>query len=294
VTSPTSPLRLSVVVASRQEDGGPRACLDALASQRDGDTEVVVASAGAAALPEFPWTVWLEGPVEATVPGLWGLGLDRAQGDVVAFTTAQFLPSPDWLATIREAHSRLGAAGIGGPIEPPAARTFGWAIFFLRYSAYLAYRRETRVPDLAGDNTSYKRRALLDAGAIGGEFWEQEAHRKLFARGQELVFVPQMKVQQRGAPPFGVFLRQRVRHGRRFGTDRASRRGRIWRMAAFVASPLVPGVLLAKVAVRVLRARRYAGPFVRSLPALAACAGAWGLGEGRGYLDSLREGHGGG
>jgi hypothetical protein len=286
---------LSVVVASRPEDGRVRTCLEALDPQRDQGTEVVVASAaGPAEAAEFPWAVWLDAPAEATVPRLWGLGLDRARGDVVAFTTAQFRPAPDWLAAVREAHARLDAAGIGGPIvPPPTGRAFAWAVFFLRYSAYLAHRQETPVNDLAGDNASYKRSALVDAGAAGGEFWEQEAHRKLLARGQRLVFLPGMTVQQWESPPPAVFLRQRVRHGRRFGTDRASRRGRIWRMAAFAASPLVPATLLAKVTARVLRTGRHTGRLLRSLPALAACAGAWGLGEGRGYLDSIKGPYGG-
>jgi hypothetical protein len=280
------------VVASRPEDGDPAECLAALEPQRDDETEVLVASAGGRAPGRsgLTWAGHVEAPADASVPRLWGLGLSRARGEVVAFTTTQFRPSPDWLAEIRASHARLDAAGIGGPVEPPPTESaFDWAVFFLRYSAYLAHEREAAVPDLAGDNASYKRAALLAIGAGGdGEFWEQEAHRRLLARGERLVFVPGMRVRQVGSFPAGVFLRQRLRHGRRFGTDRASRHGRIWRMAALGASPLIPAVLLGKVALRVLRSRRHAGRLLLALPALAACTGAWAAGEARGYLGALR------
>ena len=282
---------VSVVVAARPEDGGPQACLEALGAQRDDAAEVVVVvSAGAAGAPsEFPWAAWLDGPPDAPVPRLWGQGLARAQGAVVAFTTTQFRPSADWLDALRRAHARLDAAGIGGPIDaPPTGRAFDWAVFFLRYSAYLGHRHETYVPDLAGDNASYKRSALSAVGADrGGEFWEQEAHRKLLGSGRTLVFVPGMRVQQVGSPPALGFLRLRVRHGRRFGWERGRRHRTAWRVAALLASPLVPALLLGKVVGRVLRTRRHLGPLVRALPALAACTAAWGAGEALGYLDAL-------
>jgi hypothetical protein len=276
-----------VVVASRPEDGDVRIALEALDGQRDAGTEVIVAVAGPAR-DGFPWAEWLAAPAEASVPRLWGAGLARAQGDVVAFTTAQFRPAPDWLAVIRAGHARLAAAGIGGPIDPPASgRAFDWAVFFLRYSAYLAYARESTVPDLAGDNASYKRSALaLVPADAAGEFWEQEAHRALHARGETLVFLPEMRVRQVGSFPAATFLRQRLRHGRRFGADRARRHGRLWRTAAVAAAPLIPVILVAKVVGRVLASGRYAGPLLRALPALLACAIAWGVGEVTGYWNA--------
>ena len=277
---------ISVVVAARREDGDLRTCLSALLAQRDDRTEVVIASAGAGhASFESPWARWLEAPADTPVPRLWGMALAQAQGAVVAFTTAQFRPSPDWLAVIRDCHARLPAAAIGGSIDPPSSgRPFDWAVYLLRYSSYLAYDRESTVPDLAGDNASYKRGALRAIGADAAEeFWEQEAHRKLLARGESLVFVPGMRVQQVASFPVAVFLRQRLRHGRRFGAERARRHGVLWRAAALCASPLIPVVLVAKVVLRVLRARRHAARLARSLPALVACAVAWAAGEARGY-----------
>ena len=281
---------ITVAVASRSEDGGPEACLAALGTQRDQGTEIVVATAGAALrAAEFPWAAWVDGPTEASVPRLWGLALARARGDVVAFTTAQFRPRPDWLAVIRSSHDRLRAAGIGGPIDPPpTGRPFDWAVYFLRYSAYLVHDGEGVIGDLAGDNASYKRASLRAIGAdTGGEFWEQEAHRQLLGRGEELVFVPGMRVQQVGSPPAAAFLRQRIQHGRRFGRDRAQRHAPTWRLVALCASPLVPLVLLAKVIARVVAARGPVSRLVEALPALAACTVAWGLGEASGYWSAI-------
>jgi hypothetical protein len=277
-----------VVVASRPDDGDPAVCLEALGPQRDETIEVLVASAEGAARPDVPWVSWIGAPAEASVPHLWGMGLARARGDLVAFTTAQFRPAPDWLAVVRDAHVRHAAAGIGGPVDPPAtSRPFDWAVFFLRYSAYLL-DAEAPIGDLAGDNASYKRAALDGiAPDAGGEFWEQEAHRGLRSRGHGLVFVPAMRVRQVGSLPAGAFLAQRVRHGRRFGWERALRHGRPWRLLALAGSPLVPAILLAKVVSRSVQSGRYRGRLLLALPALALSSAAWGLGEARGYLGSV-------
>ena len=281
---------VTVAIASRREDGDLTACLAAFETQRDDGTEIVVATAGTAfPSTEFPWACWVDGPADALVPRLWGLALSRARGDVVAFTTTQFRPRPEWLGVIRASHARLGAAGIGGPIDPPpTGRAFDWAVYFLRYSAYLAYDREVEIADLAGDNASYKRAALRSVGAdTAGEFWEQEAHRALRGGGEALVFVPGMRVQQVGSPPAGAFLGDRMRHGRRFGADRARRHATPWRLAALCAAPLIPLVVLAKVVARVLRARRPWSRLAGALPALAACCVAWGLGEASGYWSAI-------
>jgi hypothetical protein len=280
---------LSVVVAAWEDDAGLRECLDALAGQRENGTEVIVVSSAprpAWLEDRFAGVSWVEAARDLPVPGLWGLGIGRAAKDVVALTTAHFTPAADWVPVIRRSHARLESPAIGGPIEPPeGGGVVAWATYFLRYSAYVPSAREEGRQDLAGDNASYKRAAVLaEPDLLRDGFWEQDFHRRLLRAGATLTFVPQMRVRQRGS--FGVrrVLRQRFRHGRRFGRTRLRERGPGTRALYVAASPLVPVILLAKVTARVVRAGKYLGRFLAALPVLLCFVMAWAAGEATGYL----------
>ena len=97
-------------------------------------------------------------------------------------------------------------------------------------------------------------------------------------------------MRQRASFGFRRFLRQRFDHGRRFGRTRLAGRGGGARVVHILASPLVPAVLAARIAGRVLRAGSDLGPFVAALPFLACFVVAWAAGEAAGYLDAAAGG----
>lgn len=279
---------LSVVVAVWPDLNGTAECLRSLASQQESTTEILVA--GSEAFPaemraRFPSVRWLEGSAKMLVPDLWSIGITASHGRIVALTTARFLPALDWLKNTREAHQRLVSAGIGGAIDPPrAGGAKAWAIYFLRYSAYLSYTREQIVDEIAGENASYKRDSLIAHGeAIANGFWEPEFHRLLRAEGKALTFVPAIRITQGASLGFRSFCRQRFQHGQHFGQMRL--RGSFWpvRIARIVTSPLIPAVLLVKIFGRVVASRRYFWRLLFSLPLLFVFIIAWTLGEVFGY-----------
>jgi hypothetical protein len=280
---------LSVVVSAWGDEACLRECLGSLAGQRRDGTEVIVVASAPrppALEDRLAGMAWVEAARGASVPGLWGLGIGRAGNDVVALTTAHFTPAPDWVAVIRRSHARLASPAIGGPIEPPDdGGVVAWATYFLRYSAYVPGPPEESRQDLAGDNASYKRAAVLaEPDLLRDGFWEQDLHRRLLRAGATLTFVPQMRVRQRGSFGFRRFLRQRFRHGRRFGLTRLRGRGP-WSRALYVAaSPVVPAILLAKVTARVARNGTHLGRYVAALPVLLCFIFAWAAGEATGYL----------
>jgi len=280
---------VSVVVAAWQDTAGLAECLEALASQREPETEVIVVSSGpcpAGLKDRFPGVAWLDVPADLPIPRLWSLGMERSAKDVVAITTSHFTPGPDWLPVIRRSHSRLDSPAIGGPIEPPRGRQLvDWATYFMRYSAYGPCDHEETRSDLAGDNASYKRAALLaHPEFLRDGFWEQEFHRRLLRSGRTLTFVPEMRVRQRTSFGFRRFVRQRFQHGRQFGRTRLQGHG-AWARAFYVAaSPLVPAVLLGKISARVVGGGRDRGRFVAALPILTCFVLAWAAGEAAGYL----------
>jgi hypothetical protein len=193
--------------------------------------------------------------------------------------------APDWLHTLRRADLSDEVAAVGGAFDPPKSLgPAAWATYFLRYGVYLGYRERQPVADLAADNAAY-RRADLERHREQWEdgFWEPEIHRRLLAEGRRLLFEPRLRVEQRGSFGVGNFCRQRRHHGRRYGAHRLRGRGSAEKLARIATSPLIPPVLLAKVARRILPHRPYRTAFLTALPALALFVCAWALGEAEGY-----------
>jgi len=129
----------SVVIAVWPDIDGLSECLASLDSQRDSTIEILVVGGGrfpTEIYNRFPGVEWLQGSPDMLVPHLWSIGINNSRGKIVAITTARFVPAPDWLKNIYEAHKRLASPGIGGAIDPPRGGSAkNWAIYFLRYSS---------------------------------------------------------------------------------------------------------------------------------------------------------------
>lgn len=279
---------IAVVIAAWPDLNGLVECLESLASQQDAATEILVVSRECLPMEirnRFSWIHWLQGLPGMLVPHLWSVGVNQARGKIVVITTARFVPARDWLKNISEAHQRLASAGIGGAIDPPRRGTSSeWAIYFLRYSAYLKYTQEQIVDEIAGENASYKRESLAAHGeAIADGFWEPDFHRLVRAEGKTLRFVPAIRVTQGAAFSIRCFCTQRFQHGWQFGRMRVRGSSAPVRIARIATSPLIPAVLLAKIVGRVLVSRRYFGQLLLSLPLLFVFVVAWTLGEIFGY-----------
>jgi len=280
---------LSIVIAVWRDLAGLSQCLESLDDQCDTDVEVIVVSTEPIPVEisaRFSQTQWCELAAEALIPMLWARGMSLATGELIAITTSQFRPAADWVAQIRAAHDRLSAPAIGGAIDPPEGRgATAWATYFLRYSQYLRYRDEQVVDELAADNASYKR-GILSPDALHHGFWELEFHRQLQAAGEFLVYVSRIRVRQQASYGFWGFVSQRLRHGRKFGRDRARTWGLARRAAYLCAFPLIPIILLGKIVTRIGRGGRYFGQLAAALPVLCCFIAAWALGEAWGYLST--------
>jgi hypothetical protein len=260
-------------------------CLKSLQRQRAAIGKLIVVSnfqLPPALLEQFSWATWRTNASAALIPELWGQGIREAQADIVALSTAQFLPAPDWASAIRSAHARLDAEGIGGAIDPPWGRgAVAWAEYILRYHALFRLNREQRVADFPGDNSTYKRQAIAEFAVDG--FWEHEVHRELRRQSRTLVWTPRIRVTHYTALGFKSFLRQRFVHGWRFGRTRMKQNGELWRLVALLATPLLPLVFLAKIVRCVMQRVEHVLPFCLTLPVLLCFLLAWCLGESWAY-----------
>ncbi len=291
------PLRpqVSVIVASHNARGNIKQCLDALqVARREHDAEIIIvdnSSDGTAdyVAKHFPHVTLLSARPKDLTPRLWEAGIRAASGDLVAITTADFIPRADWIGRIVEVH-REPYAGVGGAIEnEPEGGPVSWAIYFCRYSPYMPPFDAAKVHDFAGDNASYKRSELLRYGqARRNGFWEAEVHALMIADGLELYLCPRILVTHRKTYSFGAFMAQRFFHGRQRGSERAAHMSLGGRITRVFAAPLVPFVMLYRVAARVLQRRRFVAQFLTAAPVMLAFFSSWAAGELVGFIAPSR------
>jgi|GEM_PF-772489 len=285
-TRVAAPPRVSVVVASIDARATIRSSLSAFLEEVGDQGEVILVDASRDGTAEeverlFPEVRVLRRPAGWLAPELWRDGLREAVSPLVAFSTAQMVPSSGWLESHRTCLARTGAAAVGGPIEPSTRLSANdRAVYLLRYVNYGFQVAHARGFEPPGDNAIYRREALLgleDSWTNG--FWEVEVHRLLRAQGAKLELASSAVVEFRGGSHLRGMLRQRQLHARHYGAARAGRM-RLWqRMARSVAAPIVPAVMLRRIALMLGARKSGFGPWLAALPALGLLLAAWTTGE---------------
>ena len=286
-----SKLTVSVIVASHNARETLAECLNALENQQGAPAfEVIVVDNSTDGSDEivrrqFPQVQLVLAAPQSYIPELWEIGINQSAGDIVALTTGHFIPRQDWVEAIRQAHTNPHA-GIGGAIEnDPHAGWVDWAIYFCRYTPYmLPFLLATR-HDIAGDNASYKRAALEQCQEVRRNgFWEPVVHADMHKCGLALLVSPEIVVTHRKSFALRAFLRQRFHHGRQFGSGRAATMPGAKRLLYIMASPLIPGVFLARIIPRVFLKRRHRLRLLLALPLMTLFLTSWATGELCGYL----------
>jgi hypothetical protein len=280
---------LSVVVATINAERSIAGCLEAMrAATAHIPTEILVVDSSVDRTIEraapFAGVRTIAVPPGALVPALWARGLESSRSRFVAFSIGQCRVSGQWademIAAMRPEVGGAGGAFALAPGSRPSVA--GW--FLLRYSNYLEERWRVGpvAGEIAGDNATYRRSDLIAAGTPAGAFWEIEVHRQLRRNGLSLVAVGGATAVVTDAPAPARVLRERFQHGRHFGASRVT--SAAMRVRLLAAAPLVPAVLVVRIARRVWPLQAYRRVFLRALPWLSLFAAAWALGEAAGAL----------
>jgi hypothetical protein len=278
---------VSVVIGLRERTRALGAAIAAFAREAEtvGAEVLIVDGSGgrealAAAAPHANVRV-IEGTRGALMPVLWSEGIRATQGDVIALSIASMTPDAGWLARACEILAGGGWAAVGGAIENAAsASPVHWAIYFARYSAYALPFVAHEVDDLPADNAAYRRDALAPArDLVERAFWEPPIHARMRAAGQRLLLDPALVVRHHGSFGLAGFAAQRFAHGRHHAAAELAGAPLAARLAKIARAPLVPLVLTARVAQRVLARRRLLAQLIYSKPVLLFFFSCWALGE---------------
>jgi hypothetical protein len=285
---------LSVVVAVRDAQENVPAIIERLACERHPQVEFLLGYTDRD--PDVPRLVPAAANVRAfaaapgsLIPHLWRDGIRAAAAERVAVTTAHCVPSDNWVAALLGADLRE-VAGVGGTIEnDPASGAMGWAIHLQRYAAFSPPQGARRMEDIAADNAVYRRADILGNPDLLAEgFFEPQFHARFRAAGAGLALDPRIRVTHRNRYRAATFFGQRYEHGRQFGAARAQGLPAGRRLLLALASPVLPLVFLRKIVRNARRHEVLREHWVRALPWLGFFLLGWGLGEARGYLESLK------
>jgi hypothetical protein len=212
-------------------------------------------------------------------------GLAAAHGEFIGLIEDHARPDPHWCARIVEAH-RQSYAAVGGAIENGIDRPLNWAVYFCDFYRYQNPVPQGESPFVSDANVSYKRSALAAIGPIWQEvFHETAVNWALTSRGEKLALSPQVIVyQHRSNLQLSSVLKERFIWGRSYAASRGKLSGGLKRAMYAALSPMLPGVLLLRMTMSVVKKGRCLDAFLKALPLTALLTVSWSLGELLGYL----------
>jgi glycosyltransferase involved in cell wall biosynthesis len=283
--------RLSVVVASAWSLADLEALLDSLMVQSPAPkVEVIVADCRAEGsldkiVAKYPDVIYIRYSEKAALPVLWGAGIARATGEVVAVTDTTCRVSADWVAATLRAHDSP-AMLVGGAVEADECESLlDWAAYFCEYGQFMRPLHKGVAGEVPGNNLSFKRRALeIGERFVRDQFWKTYWCQSLQQAGIELMSDPAVVVSLRKSYRPFPFLVRRFHHGRCFAGMRVTKASLPVRAGYAVGSGLLPFVFLARVTSMILSKRRLLGKFALAAPWTLLAIVSWSLGECCGYL----------
>ena len=214
--------KVSVVVCAYQAEDTLEECLLALTELDYPDYEVLVVDDGstdatAEIARRFPVRLLPKGRLGLS--GARNAGLEKADGEIVAYIDADAQADPDWLTYLVLALEAPGTAGAGGPNpvpsdDPPVAqcvaRAPGGPIHVLF--------DDEKAEHVPGCNMAFWRERLIEIGGFDPIYRaagdDVDVCWKLLDRGYEIRFHPSALVWHRRRDSVKAFWRQQIGYGK--------------------------------------------------------------------------------
>lgn len=213
-------------------------------------------------------------------------GVRAATAPVIAIGETHSFPYPGWAEALLQAHAGPWAVVVPGFHNANPESPLSWAAFMRDYGLWLNGLPARTIEVMPAYNTAVKRDVLLGSGDRLELMVSQGAElaAELRAGGHRACFHPAAEIGHANVSQARAWVAQRFLVGRVLGAVRARQWSRLRRAVYLLAAPLLPAVILARLAApvrQVLRAGTLPGG---SLPALVLGAIISVAGEAVSYL----------
>ena len=215
------------------------------------------------------------------------VGVHQAVAPVVAFIEDHAYPAAGWAEAILKAHEQPWAAV--GPVIGNAnpGTTVSWANLFILYGPWIEGAEGGISDDIPGENSSYKRNALLDYGpeldSLMDGAQDSVMHRGLRARGHQLYLDPRAKVYHYNFESPSASVKEHFGCGRSFAAARARPWSTLRRVLYAGGAPLIPLVRFMRIWKDIRRSGKSRDLLPGIIPALLLGLITGALGEMAGY-----------
>ncbi len=215
-------------------------------------------------------------------------GLAAARGEIIGLLEDHAVPDRQWSDCLVTAHSTWYAdyAAVGGAIENDIDRALNWAVYFCDFSKYQNPVPEGASPFASDANVGYKRTALEAIRPVWQEaFHETAVNWALAERGLKLALSREVVVSQhRTDLRLGDAMKERYVWGRSYAATRSQLLGTPQRWLHAVLTPVLPFLLVTRMALVTLKRKRHIPAFIQALPLSLALTLCWSCGEFVGYV----------
>ncbi len=286
-----SSLKISVVIASKVGAPFIDDCIESLANQENAPPHEIIMvdchgeETRKRIASRFPSVHLIAQDPPRSVPDLRRTGVQAATGEIIAILEEHCLAAGDWMATIAAAHAGPCVAVGGTVLDCNYSRLRDWITYFTEYNAYMPPVPSGQVSSLPGNNIAFKRESLQKHLAeLTQGYWEAYLYAKLYEEKAILLSEPKMAVVHRGPFDYGYYLHQRYLFSRAFAGARRVVLPLSRRIIYAIASPVLPALLLGRMAARVWKKKCHVAKFVECIPLLVPVTVVYILGELAGYL----------
>lgn len=218
---------------------------------------------------------------------LAAMAVTAARGEVILLTEDHCVPDSDWVGSLTRTiqHNVSAVGGAVDPLEPETMTAFDWAFYFVDFYRYQKPLTAGIADALSVCNVGYRRRSLesLDE-PWRTSFHETRINIALAKHGAPLWMEPRACVRAGRRVHRSDALRERYAFGRYYAYLRIGHPHQHTRVWLALGSPLLPLLLLGRMARASARDDKESRRFLRALPDLAALVIAWSFGEALGYL----------
>jgi len=292
---------ISVIIPSYNSENTIGGCLGSLTSQTyRGNYEIIVVDSsedGTCSIVEtdFP-AVKLVHFDRKTDPGTArNVGIQRAEGEIIAFIDSDCIAAHDWLERIAEAHASSYKI-VGGVVENGNSTNdlVGRAGYLAEFREFLPGKARQEVKHIPTCNISYDKEVFRRFGLFEGEFYPQEDlvyNYNLWTNGERILLEPNIRVRHVHRSRLGEFLNHQNKIG--LMTAKVLKRlpleGSFLARHALISVPLLPFLVMVKFFRTLSTFLKYQSEFVKQKPfvviPLLVGLSYWGVGFIRGVCE---------